>query len=174
MPWLRNRGDGNAGNLMARSALYDDLIMDHIRNARNYREMENAGRSAVGANPLCGDELTVFVCLDDCGSIEDVSYQCTCCGITMASASLMTEHVKGRSIDDIRSLVRAFRAGADGEIHSGRLLDPVVRTVLEIVHQYPARQRCAALPWDTLGALLDGLPRRSGADAFPLTRRGDA
>lgn len=161
---------------MARPALYDDLIMDHIRNARNYREIRDAGHSAAGVNPLCGDELTVFVCLDGDGSIEDVSFQCTCCGITMASASLMTEHVKGRSIDDVRNLVRTFRTGTDGRTTSGRLSDPVVRTVLEIAHQYPARQRCAALPWDTLGALLDGLGPPCCPDAHaPLqNRQGDA
>lgn len=161
---------------MARPALYDDLIMDHIRNARNYREIRDADHSAAGVNPLCGDELTVFVCFDGSGGIGDISFQCTCCGIAMASASLMTERVKGCSIDDVRSMVRTFRTGTDGRVPSGGLSDPVVRTVLEIAHQYPARQRCAALPWDTLGALLDGLGLPCCPDAHaPLqNRQGDA
>lgn len=143
---------------MNKPALYDDLIMDHIKNARNYREIEDADYSAVGSNPLCGDELTVFVALDDNGRLEDVSYQCTCCGITMASASLMTEHVKGRSIDEATAMARAFRGDVDDANASGDVADDVVQTVLEIARQHPARQRCAALPWTALGELLEGLP----------------
>ena len=145
---------------MSKPVLYDDLIMDHIKNARNYREIGNAGHRAAGTNPLCGDELTLFVCLDDHGRVADVSYQCTCCGITMASASLMTEHVKGRAIDEVAAMARAFRAGADDADHCAGAADPVVQTVLAIAREYPARQRCAALPWNTLNTLLDGLPRQ--------------
>lgn len=145
---------------MSKPALYDDLIMDHIRNARNYREIGNADHRAAGTNPLCGDELTLYVRLDDHGHVADVSYQCTCCGITMASASLMTEHVKGRAIDEIAAMTRAFRGDADDADRSGGAADPVVQTVLAIAREYPARQRCAALPWNTLNTLLDGLPRQ--------------
>lgn len=144
---------------MIRTALYDDLIMDHIKNARNYRVIEKADHSAAGQNPLCGDELTVFVRLDGGNRVAEVSYQCTCCGITMASASLMTEHASGRSIDDILAMTRAFRSVANGVGAVDDAQDPVVRTVLDIARQYPARQRCAALPWETLGAMLDALPR---------------
>lgn len=146
---------------MTRPALYDDLIMDHIKNARNYRVIENADHSAAGANPLCGDELTVFVRLDGSDRVAEVSYQCTCCGITMASASLMTEHANGRSIDDVLAMTRAFRSVANGAGTADDAQDPAVRTVLEITKQYPARQRCAALPWETLGAMLDALPRQN-------------
>lgn len=145
---------------MTKAKLYDDFILDHIKNARNYRVIEDADHTAEGSNPLCGDELMIFVCLDEEGRIADVSYQCTCCGITMASASLMTEHVKGRRADEVRGMVRAFRIGANcaDTDTSGGPSDPAVQTVVDIARQYPARQRCAALPWDTLGALLDGLP----------------
>lgn len=132
--------------------------MDHIKNARNYRVIENADHSAVGANPLCGDELTVFLRLDGNDHVAEVSYQCTCCGITMASASLMTEHVHGRSIDDVLAMTRAFRSVADSVGAAEDVRDPVVRTVLEIARQYPARQRCVALPWETLAAMLNTLP----------------
>jgi len=144
---------------MARQPLYDDLIMDHIKNARNYRVIENADLNAAGTNPLCGDELTVFVRLDDSDHVADVSYQCICCGITMASASLMTEHVQGLGIEDVLAITRALRSGTDGIDAAGEPQDPVLRTVLEITRQYPARQRCAALPWETLGAMLDAVPR---------------
>lgn len=145
---------------MSRPALYDDLIMDHIRNARNFRVIEDADHSASGTNPLCGDELTVFVRLDGGDRIADVSYQCTCCGITMASASLMTGHVRGRSVEEVTAMARAFRADASGTGNDAIPPDAVVRTVLEIARQYPVRQRCAALPWETLGTMLEALPRR--------------
>lgn len=144
---------------MARQLLYDDLIMDHIKNARNYRVIENADLSVSGTNPLCGDELTVFIRLDGSDHVADVSYQCTCCGITMASASLMTEYVHGLGIEDVLAITRAFRAGTDSINTAGSSQDSVLRTVLEITKQYPARQRCAALPWETLGAMLESLPR---------------
>jgi nitrogen fixation NifU-like protein len=149
------------GSPVDKPALYDDLIMDHIKNARNYREIDNADYTEIGSNPLCGDELTVFVSLDDKGRLDDVSYQCTCCGITMASASLMTEHVKGRSVDEVAAMARAFRAepnATNGVTPAGDARDGVVQTVLEIARQYPARQRCAALPWTALGSLLERLP----------------
>lgn len=145
--------------MATRQSLYDDLIMDHIRNARNYRVIENADLSAAGTNPLCGDELTVFVRLDGSDHVVDVSYQCTCCGITMASASLMTEHVRGLGIENVLAITRALRCGTGGIDAAGESRDPVLRTVLEITRQYPARQRCAALPWETLGAMLGALPR---------------
>ncbi len=144
---------------MARQPLYDDLIMDHIKNARNYRVIENADLNAAGTNPLCGDELTVFVRLDDSDHVADVSYQCICCGITMASASLMTEHVQGLGIEDVLAITRALRSGTGSIGAAGELQDPVLRTVLEITRQYPARQRCAALPWETLGTMLDAALR---------------
>ncbi len=146
---------------MSKPALYDDLIMDHIKNARNYREIDSPDHTAVGENPLCGDELRMFVRLDENDRLADVAYQCTCCGITMASASLMTEHVKGRSIEEVAGMTRAFGA-LDGTGSSASSPDPIVQTVLEIARQYPARQRCAALPWDTLGRLLDRLPHSPG------------
>lgn len=140
---------------MIKPALYDDLVMDHIKNARNYREISNADYRADGANPLCGDELTVFVRRDDNDCIADIAYQCTCCGISMASASLMTEHVKGRPARDVTALLRAFRDHPGGANPAVDVTDPVVQTVLGIARQYPVRQRCALLPWETLGQLLD-------------------
>ena len=78
------------------SAPYDDILMDHIKNARNYRAPPDATHTASGSNPLCGDELTVFLKLKE-NRLEDIAFQCTCCGISMASASVMTESMAGRS-----------------------------------------------------------------------------
>ena len=91
------------------STLYDDVILDHIKNARNYRVLEHADRKAEGVNPLCGDSFTVYVQLDG-EVIRDASFQCSCCGISMASASVMTEAVKGKTVTQARELHRRFIA----------------------------------------------------------------
>lgn len=143
---------------MTRTKLYDDLVMDHIKNARNYRVLENADRRAEGSNPLCGDEMTVFLRIEG-ERILDVAYQCTCCGISMASASIMAEHVMGRNVKEVRALVQAFRGMLD---HPADFLlsrsVPTIQPMLETVRQYPSRVRCAVLPWTTLGTMLDDVP----------------
>ena len=134
---------------------YDDLIMDHIKNARNFHALDGATHHASGSNPLCGDELTVYVRIDG-DRIENVTFQCTCCGISMASASIMTESVKGKPPaevkDQLRSVVgsltvRASPAGDDP--------DPMQHALLKTVQELPARVRCAVLPWVTLEAALE-------------------
>ena len=80
--------------------LYDDVIMDHIRNARNYHKLDGANREAEGSNPLCGDVITVYLKLSG-EVIEDIGFQCTCCGVSMASASIMTESVKGKNKSEV-------------------------------------------------------------------------
>ena len=134
---------------------YDDLVMDHIRNTRNYRVLDQAHRQATGTNPLCGDEITVFLQLE-ADTVADIAFQCTCCGISMASASMMTEQVRGMSVQDASRRVRAFHgilSGATG--NAGRADGPTVCAMLETVSRYPARTRCAALPWITLADLLE-------------------
>ena len=143
---------------MAGQLLYDDLIMDHIKNARNYRVIEDADRSAEGSNPLCGDEMTVYLRME-AERIRDISYQCTCCGISMASASMMTEQIMGKDVAEVRRLVQTFREMIErpADFESPRDA-PTVQAMLETVRQYPSRVRCAALPWTTLGTLLDEKP----------------
>ena len=93
--------------MSATHALYDEVILDHIKNARNYRVLEHADRVAEGVNPLCGDTFTVYVQLDG-EVIRDAAFQCSCCGISMASASVMTEAVKGRTLAQADELYRRF------------------------------------------------------------------
>src|SRR3954454_14402813 len=89
------------------SALYDDVILDHIKNARNYRAIEQPDRQAEGVNPLCGDSFTVYVNLDG-DVIREAAFQCSCCGISMASASVMTEAVRGMTVERARALYQHF------------------------------------------------------------------
>lgn len=140
---------------MARETPYDALIMDHIRNARNYRVLDDANHGASGTNPMCGDALTLQLRVEH-GRIEDIGFQCECCGISMASASMMTERVRGRSVADVRREIRevtgrlAAQPGTPGDES-----DPRQRALLETMREFPARRRCAVLPWSTLEAALE-------------------
>jgi nitrogen fixation NifU-like protein len=141
---------------MSETDLYDDLIMDHIRNARNHRALDQSDRKATGSNPLCGDEVTVYLKIER-GRIEDVTFQCTCCGISMASASIMTELTKGKDATEVRNLLRAFVAmlagRADWETNGATREQ---RAIFAAAQRFPARARCALLPWATLEGALDG------------------
>jgi len=131
--------------------------MDHIRNARNFCELQTANRKAHGVNPLCGDIFNVYVRVED-ERVVEASFQCECCGISMASASVMTEAITGRTVSEARSLYRYFErlltdpAGAPGSGDNGQL------AVLALIREFPSRVNCALLGWQTLDAALDGRP----------------
>jgi len=133
--------------------LYDDVIMDHIKNVRNYRKPEGANREAERSNPMCGDVMTVYLKLQG-ELILDVGFQCSCCGISMASASIMTERVKGKKIIEARSMFRHFsRLLAQSSSRASTQTDDLC--VLAAVREYPSRINCATLPWETLEQALD-------------------
>lgn len=139
---------------------YEDLVMEHIRNARNYRVLDDANHRATGTNPLCGDEITVFLKIEG-DTLAEIAFQCTCCGISMASASMMTVEAMGRHTDDARNLIRAFSELLSGSAAGSRQAsDPAVQAMLETVRRHPARVRCAALPWAVLGGMLGMPPAR--------------
>jgi len=140
---------------MASDNLYDDLIMDHIKNARNFRALDDANHQASGSNPLCGDEVTIGLKISD-DNVEDIAFQCTCCGISMASASIMTESMRGMSVTDARTELREFVAMLRNHVDSPlKQTDDARRAILATVADFPARTRCAVLPWLTLEAALD-------------------
>ena len=137
--------------------LYQEVILDHNRQPRNYGELTETEHRAVGNNPLCGDRLTVELTLDS-GHIVDVRFCGQGCAISTASASLMTEAVKGKTVDEAKTLFKGFRemltgdpsvpAEAPGEL--GKLV------VFAGVREFPIRVKCATLPWHTLRAALRG------------------
>jgi nitrogen fixation NifU-like protein len=133
--------------------LYRDVIVDHNRNPRNFRTMPDADRRAEGFNPLCGDRLTLYVQLEG-GVIHDISFQGSGCAISVASASLLTESVKGRSVADAERLfgdMHALLTSPDAAV------DPVALGklgALSGVREFPARVKCASLCWHTLDAAL--------------------
>ena len=134
--------------------LYNDVIMDHIKNARNFRALDDATSQARGVNPLCGDTFTVYLRAAS-DRIEEASFQCECCGISMASASIMTQAVRGKTPAEARSLFREFEQMLRGTgTHSGDESDELA--VLQLIREFPSRVNCALLAWKTLDAALEG------------------
>jgi nitrogen fixation NifU-like protein len=134
--------------------LYQEIILDHNKRPRNYREMPACTCSAEGNNPLCGDEVKVFVQLDG-EKLSDVAFQGQGCAISRASASMMTGKTKGRTAPEARALsgqVRDMLVGPEAE--PSRELGDLA--ALSGVRKFPARIKCAMLPWHTLEAALDG------------------
>lgn len=139
--------------------LYQDVILDHGRAPRNFREIED-GRSAQGNNPMCGDRFTVYVDLNRDGGVKDISFQGTGCAISTASASMMTELIKGKSKSEVNDLFQHFHdMCTSDEAPTGDAIDVEDQEklmVLSGVRQYPMRVKCATLAWHTMRAAIDG------------------
>jgi nitrogen fixation protein NifU and related proteins len=132
------------------SELYQEVILDHNRRPRNFRTIDEATRRQEGYNPLCGDRLTLYVQLEG-QVIKDVAFQGVGCAISKASASLMTDALKGKTVDEARAMFDRFHDMVTSEPESpapdlGKL------SVLAGVREYPTRVKCASLPWHTLKA----------------------
>jgi nitrogen fixation NifU-like protein len=137
--------------------LYQELVLEHSKAPRNYRELSHANHKAEGFNPLCGDHYTVYVDLDDEDSIRDISFQGSGCAISKASASLMTQTVKGKSRAEIEKLFESFHDMVTGETKTnGDHSEMGKLSVFGGVSAYPARVKCATLAWHTLRAALKG------------------
>jgi nitrogen fixation NifU-like protein len=134
--------------------LYQEVILDHNRKPRNYGEMENFSGQADGYNPLCGDRIKVFLRLEG-GQITDIKFQGTGCAISQASASLMTEALKGKSVDDSNRLFEDFRSLVTGNSPNATSKSLGKLMVFGGVSKYPVRVKCATLAWHTLKAALE-------------------
>jgi nitrogen fixation NifU-like protein len=137
--------------------LYQDIILDHGRKPRNFHKMDHPSHFAHGHNPLCGDRVTVFLEIED-GKIKDVSFDGRGCAISTASASLMTEVLKGKTLAEAEELFKAFHAevtGGDVPAVEEKLQDDFERLApLEGVKAYPTRVKCATLAWHAFEAAL--------------------
>ncbi|HKX84880.1 MAG TPA: SUF system NifU family Fe-S cluster assembly protein [Pyrinomonadaceae bacterium] len=136
--------------------LYQEVILEHNKNPRNFREIEGADKTADGNNPLCGDALRVYVKLDG-DTVSDVAFKGSGCAISKASASMMTQSVKGRTREEAEVLFDEFHKMVTGaldpeaqETHLGKL------RIFAGVLEFPARVKCASLSWHTLHAALHG------------------
>jgi nitrogen fixation NifU-like protein len=137
--------------------LYQEVILEHGKNPRNFHARDDATNEARGNNPLCGDQLVIYLKLDDDGRVDEASFLGKGCAISMASASMMTELVKGRTQAEAESLFEAFHDMCTGEENGHDLPDEVEKLrVLSGVREFPTRVKCATLPWHTLVAALQG------------------
>ncbi|MEQ9642362.1 MAG: SUF system NifU family Fe-S cluster assembly protein [Alphaproteobacteria bacterium] len=141
--------------------LYQEVILDHGKNPRNHRHPEDANAHANGTNPLCGDRLTVFLKLGPDGRIEDAAFQGRGCAISQASASLMTEIVRGRTEAEADALFDKFHrlCTDDDYVPAPDDVDEEAMERLQVlsgVRAFPTRVKCATLAWHTLNAALHG------------------
>jgi SUF system NifU family Fe-S assembly protein len=133
--------------------LYQELIVDHSRRPRNFRRLECATHHAEGSNPLCGDKVTVYLELVK-DIVREVSFEGEGCAISKASASLMTESIKGKSKTEVKRLFSLFRDVATG-VHNADLAGLGKLAAFSGLRGFPARVKCATLAWHTLHAALD-------------------
>ena len=140
--------------------LYQEVILDHGKNPRNFRQPEDANCKAQGNNPLCGDRLTVYLKVDDKQNIEDAAFEGRGCAISMASASMMTEIVRGKTVDQVKDLFDEFRklcTGMTEEIMAEEFFEDIDKLrVMSGVRQFPMRVKCATLSWHTMNAAVMG------------------
>jgi nitrogen fixation protein NifU and related proteins len=137
--------------------LYQEVILDHSRHPRHFGALAGSTHCGEGYNPLCGDRVTVYLHLDSAGRIEDISFEGKGCAISQASASLMTDLVKGRTVRDVEKLMEDFLHLVKGEDSSGLAGDD--RETLEVmagISAFPMRVKCATLAWHTMKSALEG------------------
>jgi nitrogen fixation NifU-like protein len=138
--------------------LYQEVILDHSKRPRNFGPLPNASAQSSGYNPLCGDEATIYVRVED-GVVKEVRFEGQGCSISTASASMMTDAVKGKTLEQVEQLFESFHslitaapdaADDDARPELGKL------AVFSGVCEFPVRVKCASLPWHTLRAALEG------------------
>ncbi|MEP6924465.1 MAG: Fe-S cluster assembly sulfur transfer protein SufU [Pyrinomonadaceae bacterium] len=137
------------------SELYQEVILEHNKKPRNFREMETANRKAEGQNPLCGDQLTVYLEMED-ERVKDVTFVGSGCAIFKASASMMTQAVKGKTRDETETLFEEFGRMVRGEMNTEIEENSLGRLkIFAGVREFPARVKCASLGWHTVHAALN-------------------
>ena len=147
--------------------LYQEVILDHGKNPRNFRHPEDANREARGDNPMCGDKLTVYLKVTPDGLVEDAAFEGRGCAISTASASMMTEMIRGKTEAQVKTLFESFHEictmdYAEHVHHEG--VDEEAMEKLQVlagVRQFPMRVKCATLAWHTMDAAMAGTQKIS-------------
>ena len=146
------------------SELYQQVILDHNRKPRNFHKLETANRSAEGYNPLCGDQLHIYLQVED-DQVKDISFEGSGCAISKAAASMMTQAVKGKSKQEAENLFGEFHRMVTGELdeetednHLGKL------KIFAGVREFPVRVKCATLSWHTMRAALENKGKATTED----------
>ena len=139
--------------------LYQEIILDHGKNPRNLRKTENFNKDAKGHNPLCGDKVHVYLKLDEDKKVQDISFEGQGCAISMASASIMTDLVKGKEENEVKEIVKDFlEMIKEKDQLNNKILEENEKTKLMClsgVKKYPMRVKCATLSWHTLTSAID-------------------
>ena len=139
--------------------LYQEIILDHGKNPRNLRKTDNFNKDAKGHNPLCGDKVHIYLKLDENKKVEDISFEGQGCAISMASASIMTDLVKGKEEFEVKEIVNDFldMIKEKDELNNNILHDDEKTKLMCLsgVKQYPMRVKCATLSWHTLTSAID-------------------
>ena len=139
--------------------LYQEIILDHGKNPRNLRKTENFNKDAKGHNPLCGDKVHVYLKLDEEKKVQDISFEGQGCAISMASASIMTDLVRGKEEKDVKEIVKDFlEMIKEKDQLNNKILEENEKTKLMClsgVKKYPMRVKCATLSWHTLTSAID-------------------
>lgn len=139
--------------------LYQQVILDHNKIPRNFRELKGANRASEGHNPLCGDHITLYLNLKD-DRIEDIAFQGSGCAISKASASLMTSALKGKTREEAETLFGKFHDLVTADLDTSPDTDSLGKlAVFAGVREFPIRVKCATLAWHTLQAALNGADR---------------
>lgn len=136
--------------------LYQDVILEHSRHPRNCGPCEHPTHEAKGNNPLCGDRVSVCLTLDDAGRIEEARFEARGCAISVASASMMTEMIRGKTAAEAKSLFDRFHKMVTGESEPGADESLAELDSLSGVRAFPTRIKCATLPWHAMTAALEG------------------
>lgn len=136
--------------------LYQQMILSHNKNPKNFRIIENPSHYAEGHNPLCGDNLNVYLTLDGEGVIQDISFQGSGCAISKSAASMMTEILKGKREEEARELFEQYHNLVTGKLDPEKNEHKLGKlTIFSGIWEYPARVKCASLSWHTVKAALD-------------------
>jgi len=140
--------------MSAISELYQQVILDHNRAPRNYRAMHDATRAVEGYNPLCGDHYTIFVKVQE-GVIREISFQGAGCAISKASASVMSSELKGKTVEEAERIFAVFHDLVTGKLDPATKVEEMGRlAAFAGVSEFPARVKCASLPWHTMHTAL--------------------
>jgi nitrogen fixation protein NifU and related proteins len=138
------------------SELYQQVILDHNKKPRNFHKLETANRTAEGFNPLCGDQLHLYLEVED-NQVKDISFEGSGCAIFKASASMMTQAVKGKSTQETEELFEEFHRLVTGEMDEETEENKLGKlTIFAGVREFPVRVKCATLSWHTMKAALEG------------------
>ena len=130
--------------------LYQEVILDHNKSPRNFKKLETANRTAEGYNPLCGDKIDIFIDVEN-GVVKDISFQGSGCAISKASASLMSTIVKGKTVEEAKSLFEKFHNLITGKLDENASIEELGKlAVLAGVKEFPVRVKCASLAWHTM------------------------